>query len=256
MVQNTGMDLIVLGSGTSAPSPRRRAAGYLLRAGDEHWLFDMGLGTLHRLLEAGVGWDQIDRIFFTHAHVDHHLEIIHLLFHNNTFDDPRRRDLHLYGSAPMLAFLDRLRELYGKWVRPASYRLVCHEVGEKPVAIGDFTLRARRVAHIESSLAYRIESPDGRSLVYSGDTDRCAALVDLARGADLLLIESSTPNENKVSGHLTPRLAGAVGTAAGVRRLLLTHFYPACESVDLEAECRESWQGELLLAEDLMKVQI
>ncbi|MBI4162017.1 MAG: MBL fold metallo-hydrolase [Acidobacteria bacterium] len=250
------MRLTVLGSGTSSPSVERRAAGYLLEAGRERWLFDMGLGTLHRLLEAGVGWDRIDRIFFSHAHVDHHLEIVHLLFDNNNFAQPRTRNLHVYGSRPFLEFFRSLREVYGKWVEPAAYRLQCHEVGETEMGIAGFRVAGRPVAHIPSSVAYRVESPEGKAFVYSGDTDFCAAIVDLARGADLLLIECSTPNAAKVAGHLTPRLAGEVGARAGVRRLVLTHFYPACEKADVEAECREAYSGEILLARDLLRLEI
>jgi ribonuclease BN (tRNA processing enzyme) len=250
------MKLTVLGSGTSSPSLERRSAGYLLQAGPETWIFDMGLGSLHRLLEAGVGWDRIDRIFFTHAHVDHHLEVVHLLFHYNHFAAPRTRDLHVYGSGPFLEFFERVRELYGQWIEPSSYRLHCIEVGGQPHRIGGFTLSGHRVAHIPSSVAYRVESPRGRVFVYSGDTDSCASMVGAARDADLLLIEASTPNEQKIAGHLTPRLAGEIGARAGVRRLLLTHFYPPCGTVNLEAECRESFAGELMIASDLLEVEI
>jgi ribonuclease BN (tRNA processing enzyme) len=250
------MELTVLGSGTSSPSLERRSAGYLLRAGKEIWIFDMGLGTLHRLLEAGVGWDRIDRVFFTHTHVDHHLEVVHLLFHNNNFESPRTRDLQVYGSAAFLEFFERLRELYGQWVDPSAYRMHCLEMGVQHHRIGGFKVSGHPVAHIPSSVAYRVESPDGRVFVYSGDTDLCSSLVEAARDADLLLIEASTPNRQKVAGHLTPRLAGEVGARAGVRRLMLTHFYPPIEAIDLEAECRETYQGELLIAKDLLSVRI
>lgn len=250
------MKLTVLGSGTSSPSLARGSAGYLLQAGQENWLFDTGLGTLHRLLEAGVGWDRIDRIFFTHAHVDHHLEIIHLLFQNNNFQSPRTRDLYLYGSEAFFDFFGKVQDLYGKWIRPSAYGLICHAMNRDEIQIGQFRVRAGAVDHIPSSLAYRVESPEGRVLVYSGDTDYCASLIDLARGADLLLIEASTPNAEKIPGHLTPRLAGEVGEKAEVRRIMLTHFYPCGEQIDRVAECRGSYSGEILLAEDLFQIEI
>ena len=57
--------------------------------------------------------------------------------------------------------------------------------------------------------------------------------MDLARGADLLVLEAANPF--KVPGHLTPAEAGRLAAQAGVARLLLTHFYPPCDAVDVVA---------------------
>jgi ribonuclease BN (tRNA processing enzyme) len=35
---------------------------------------------------------------------------------------------------------------------------------------------------------------------------------------------------------------------------MLTHFYPACDEADVEAECRQTYQGPLTLARDLMRI--
>src|SRR5436309_10942381 len=65
------MELIVLGSGTAAPSLRRAPPGYLLRIGADRVVLDTGPGTLRRLLEAGVTHDQVTHLFYTHNHLDH-----------------------------------------------------------------------------------------------------------------------------------------------------------------------------------------
>jgi len=59
-----------------------------------------------------------------------------------------------------------------------------------------------------------------------------------------------------VEGHLTPSLAGRMAHLAGVKRLVLTHFYPECLKTDIAAQCRRTWHGELTLAEDLLQIQI
>ena len=43
---------------------------------------------------------------------------------------------------------------------------------------------------------------------------------------------------------------------AGAKRLVLTHFYPECDGVDIETQCRKTWQGPLTLAEDLMVIKL
>ena len=57
-----------------------------------------------------------------------------------------------------------------------------------------------------------------------------------------------------MKGHLTPSLAGKIATMANVRKLLLTHFYPECDEVDIAKECRKTYSGELILAENFMTV--
>jgi ribonuclease BN (tRNA processing enzyme) len=107
--------------------------------------------------------------------------------------------------------------------------------------------------HTEGSLAYRVEA-DGRSLVYSGDTDESDSLVDLARGADLLVLEAANPV--KVPGHLTPAEAGRLAARAGAARLLLNHFYPPCDAVDVVALAAGEFAGEVIRAEDGLSLTV
>jgi ribonuclease Z len=68
----------------------------------------------------------------------------------------------------------------------------------------------------------------GRKLVYSGDTRPCAATIEMARGANLLVHEATFGEEEKdrakETGHATAREAAEVARMAGVRRLVLTHL--------------------------------
>jgi ribonuclease BN (tRNA processing enzyme) len=75
----------------------------------------------------------------------------------------------------------------------------------------------------------------GRSLVYTGDTGPSPAVVELARGADVLLAEAAYAEGPGLPPglHLTGRQAGEHAAAAGVGRLLVTHV-PAW--VDAEAQ--------------------
>jgi ribonuclease BN (tRNA processing enzyme) len=80
--------------------------------------------------------------------------------------------------------------------------------------------------------------------------------VELAEGADLLVLECSFPEGAPAEGHMTPGQAAAVAEKAGARRLLLTHFYPAAAASDLMTPARKRYGGDILLARDGMKVEV
>ncbi len=79
---------------------------------------------------------------------------------------------------------------------------------------------------------------------------------ELGRDADLLIADCSMPDEAKIEGHLTPGLAGELAAAGGVKLLVLSHFYPACDGVDVVAQCRRHYAGPIVCAEDLMRIDL
>ena len=154
-------------------------------------------------------------------------------------------------------FYEKLRRAYGHWIELAPGLLNIAELDNKDrghLDCGLFDVDSLPMDHTETSLGFRITNRQGRSVVYSGDTDVCENLVTLARDADVLICESALPDELKVPGHLTPSLAGRIATQAGVGKLILTHFYPECNAVDVAEQCRKTYPGPLVLAEDLLEV--
>lgn len=250
----------ILGSGTCVPSLERSSCSVLIESGGEKLLFDSGPGTMRRLLRVGVEIFDISFIFYSHFHPDHSGELVPFLFATKYPDAARRRrPLTISAGRGLRAFYKGLKSVYGKWVEPAPGLLVLDELdidGSDLREYDAFTVESAPMAHNDESLAYRITGADGVSVVYSGDTDYCEELVHLARGADLLICESSFPDDRKVKGHLTPSMAGEIATRAGVRKLVLTHFYPECDLVDIEKECRKTFEGPLVSAEDLMHVSV
>jgi ribonuclease BN (tRNA processing enzyme) len=250
----------ILGSGTCVPSLKRSSAAALVRTGESRILLDAGPGTMRRLIEADCSVFDVSHMFITHFHLDHTGELAPFLF-SNKYPGPssRRRPLTLLGGPGFADFFQRLVKVYGEWITfpPEKVQLIEVDPGEAGErAFGDFFLSWSPVAHSPESLAYRIRDVAGKSVVYSGDTDECEALKRLAKGADLLICESALPDTLKVPGHLSPSLAGGIAADARVGKLVLTHFYPECDSVDLAAECRRTYDGPLILAEDLMKIEL
>jgi ribonuclease BN (tRNA processing enzyme) len=91
---------------------------------------------------------------------------------------------------------------------------------------------------------------DGERIVYTGDTAFEPGLAEWATGCDILLAECSLPAEMAVATHLTPQECGALARLAAPRRLVLTHFYPPVEQVDIAGIVGETFAGDVVLAED------
>ena len=120
--------------------------------------------------------------------------------------------------------------------------------------IGGITIRTNPILHsiTTKSIAYRIEHKN-KVLVYTGDTDYCNKVVEVARNADALLIECSFPDNKKRCAHLTPSLAGKIAKQAKVKQVILTHFYPEVLKTDIKKQCCKEFKGVIILAEDKMK---
>ncbi|MBW1734094.1 MAG: MBL fold metallo-hydrolase [Deltaproteobacteria bacterium] len=252
------MDLIILGSGTAIPLGDRGSPGLVMLIEKAPVLFDMGPGTLRQLMRVGVDYEKIERIFLTHFHPDHTADLIHFLFASrNPGVLKRRRPFVVAGPVGVTDLVSALDKAYHGWLSLPPRIMEIEEV--RPGGIrdyGSFIVTAAPTQHSMNSLAYRVEDSFGRTVVYSGDTGFCEEVVDLARGAHLLILECSFPDGAEVQGHLTPSLAGRIATLAGVKRLVLTHFYPQCLQSDIVSQCRKSYGGELILGRDLLRIGV
>ena len=248
--------LTVIGSGTCVPSARRGSPGLLIQTHERSFLVDCGPGTMGRLAKLGIGPEHIDALFQTHLHPDHVSDLVAFLFANNYGQPPRTADLNIIGAPGLGGFIGKLQGVYGNWLEAKNYKLQIVEPAGEPIEFLGIEVHTSEVKHDKSSLAYRLRDKQGRSIVVSGDTDYCQELVDLARGADLLVLECSHPDALKVEGHLSPRYAGRVAREAECDKLVLTHFYPPCDSADILGECRREFSGEIFLAEDFWEYSL
>src|SRR3954463_12225726 len=65
------MELIVLGSGTANPHPKRSSAGFWLATGSGTLMLDFSASALHRLAQESLDWANIDAVWISHFHLDH-----------------------------------------------------------------------------------------------------------------------------------------------------------------------------------------
>jgi ribonuclease BN (tRNA processing enzyme) len=253
------MELIVLGCSGSGPSAASPASGYLVRAGGAAVVLDLGNGAFGALQRHLDPFD-LDAVAFSHLHPDHCADFtalaVHRRYHPRKPYDPAARPLpvHAPAEAP-----ERFAMAYAPSAQERAETDLTDVFAFHPVtdgtsaAVGDVRLDARAVDHLCEAYALRVEHA-GRSLVYSGDTGPCDALVELAEGADALLCEATWPHtglwdEPPPGVHLSGRQAGEHAAKAGVGRLLITHVAAWYDREAILAEARAAFDGPVELVE-------
>jgi ribonuclease BN (tRNA processing enzyme) len=212
--------LTVLGCAGSAPGPSSPASCYLVQHDGFSLLLDLGNGSFGAL-QAVMDPADVDAVYLSHLHADHCLDAAPFVVWHRYSGRSDGRAVPLY--APVGADR-RLATAYDPDGGPIDDVFDITPVGPGDWTVGPFQVTTVRTAHPVECYAVRL-SAGGRSLVYTGDTGPSPAVVELARGADLLLAEAAYAEcpDLPPGLHLTGRQAGEHAAAAGVGRLLVTH---------------------------------
>lgn len=284
--RDLGTRLVLLGT-KGGPRPRRGTAGpsQVILVGDRPVLIDCGEGVVQRLLEARIDPGMVRDVLITHHHCDHNVALGNVLMANWTSGGAQ--PIRVAGPPPLETMVGHLlaANAYDIDTRVADEGRVdlrelvtCREVVAAGVIHADEGLRitVALVDHppVEPALAYRIDTPDG-SVVVSGDTAPCEAVVALARGADVLVHEvihtqslssGRHPRANTrwddLHAHLTRshtpvEEVGRIAARADVGALVLSHLVPSTASLPDAAwtdPVRKSYRGPVIVGRDLMEI--
>jgi ribonuclease Z len=172
------------------------------------------------------GQEYVDRL--RHASATHRAVEVreHPVHGDGVVDECPRFSLHAMA-------LDHRVETYGwRLAEPPGRRMLPEALSSRGVHgpdVGRLQREGRLVTDRGTVLLEEVSTPrPGQSFAFVMDTRRCDAAVDLARGADLLVCESTyLSSEAELAAaysHLTAAEAGQIAAEAGARRLVLTHF--------------------------------
>jgi ribonuclease BN (tRNA processing enzyme) len=244
------LTLVTVGTGTVAPSATRTGPAHWVERGDVRLLMDCGAGTIHRLAQFDLRWEKVSHVALTHFHPDHFGELPALLFalrHATKRVEP----LVILGPAGTVRLLKGLADGFGDWLLDPGYPIGILDVqaGEPFPLSPEVMLEVHPTPHTPESVALSVTAPEGR-IVYTGDTGPSDELVSWAAGCDLLLAECSVPDDQPITGHLTPQAVGRLAAGVGPGRLVLTHLYPTTEALDVGALVGGHFTGPVALAAD------
>jgi ribonuclease BN (tRNA processing enzyme) len=285
------MRLILLGTGTPAPSLERQSSGYLIEVDGDTILFDHGPGAHHRLLECGRKATDITHVLFSHLHYDHFLDYPRLVLQRWDQGAGRIPELNVYGPPPIARLTEQLFgedgvfgpdiaarvghessldvfRLRGGTVPRAWPAPRVTEIHAGSVIEGrGWTIRIGHAEHVQpylECLAFRIDTPNA-SLCYSGDSSPCPSLLELARGADVLIQMNHSFSGMEPSAAFRAACGHHRGNAemardAGVKTLVLTHVPPDLDvpgTIErMTDEIRQIFDGDVVWGKDLLELSI
>ena len=259
----TGMHAVLTGVGARFSVRDEGGSGVLVIVDGEALQFDIGPMTVQRMAKAGFNPSAVGRLFISHLHMDHisafpeYLSLSHMFGGEVNVYGPRGAKAMVSGAEAFLEFdFDAMERAGGRKLHVVVTEL---EQGQVVLETQDYTVSAVRTPHLDiegpHSFAYRVQSRYG-SIVISGDTAPSLNVLELAKGADLLIHEvfqdpSSIVGEPAFErldpdtqallkrgpdrladglrhqpptfGHSVPAEVGKLAAEAGVAKLVLTH---------------------------------
>jgi ribonuclease BN (tRNA processing enzyme) len=247
------MRLTIVGSGDAFGSGGRFNTCFLLETAKARLLVDCGASSLIALNAHGIDPNGIDGIVLSHLHGDHFGAIPFLLL-DAQFLGRRKRPLLIAGPPGTRARLDAALEVFfprssaNKWQFHWSVMEI--ELGQRTDVLGH-TVTTAEVLHYSGAPSTALRLSDGASLfAYSGDTEWVDALVSVADGADLFIVECYGYS-GRVTGHLSWEIIKARLPDLRARRIMLTHMSPS-----MLARVDEAKAAGVLVAEDGLVMEI
>lgn len=281
----------VLGSGTPTPTPERFGSAFAIEVAGQTLMVDCGPAATAKLVRSGLWPTHVSELFLTHHHFDHNVDLPCFLLTRWDQSIGAEPPLRVHGPQPTSWVVDRLigpdgafhHDWQARVNAPVSQRVYVNRGGTLPrptpsvdtheLVAGDtvtgdgWTMRTGHAQHVQpwlDSIAYRLETARG-SIVFTGDTEPCPEIVELARDADLLFCmcwaEQSEMDEcGEAPGQCGTRGAARIAEQAGVERLVLVHTGPHVSQGPNKQSAAEEvaadFGGEVVFADELMRVDL
>jgi ribonuclease BN (tRNA processing enzyme) len=282
--KRTRLILLGTGGGPRIVAPGRSKPASLLIINGVPYVIDCGEGVAHQVVLAGVPLNTLRHVFITHHHSDHDLDYGNLIY--DGWAAGLRTPVTAYGPPPIKAMTAAYWELNKFDIetriadegRPDLRKLVAVREFDQPGLVmqnEDVRVSAAQVRHppIKQAYAYRFDAAD-RSIVLSGDTTFSPELIELSRGADVLVHEvmhlgglenllkrvpnAATLREHLLASHTVTEDVGKVAAAAGVKTVVLTHLVPSDDSSitdEMWTEgVRKHFGGQVIVGRDLLEI--
>lgn len=247
------MRLTVLGSGDAFGSGGRFNTSFLIETAASKLLLDCGASTLVAFKARGLDPSLIDGVVLSHLHGDHFAGLPFLLLDAQHLAR-RERPLVIAGPPGAKARLDAALDALFPNAREGPWRFDWHVIelalGEPHRLLGT-TITTAEVVHQSGAPSTAIRISDGNAaLAYSGDTEWTDALISVADGADLFIVECYN-YDWQVTGHMAWTTLRRKLALLRAKSIMITHMNPT-----MLARTAEAQAAGVLVAQDGMQLDI
>lgn len=250
------MQFTIQGSCDFNPDFPLATAGYTVQTTSATIKLDFGRGNLVNLAAGGIDWRTLDAICVSHIHPDHIADLFQYFQAYELEQQAKRiaKEVVLYGPRGFADYFDHFRRVISA---PWPVIPMVQEVFDEQFAIGDVQVSTAPMRHHADDVAYRLEA-DGATVVYTGDTGPNDQLAEIARDVDVLVVECYfTNNDPLAEFHMRPTDIAAVARAARVKKVILTHMAgDQAGRTQRAQELQKEFRGEVVIAQDLMSIEI
>ncbi len=283
------MRITALGTGMPNQTKAAVSISFLVELGNgDKFLFDIGMGSMGNLFSLRPDFAKLDKVFFSHLHVDHVGDFMGL--HIGSWLSGRYEPLRIFGptgSTPEMgtkAFVENMKAAY-EWDLQGRAGALPDDGAKLEVTEFDYmqenvvvyeengvVIRSWPAIHsLDGSVSYSLEW-SGLKYVFGGDTYPNSWYVKYAEGADVASHEAFLPPDllatyfgwdltqaTYVSTrvHTEPPAFGKVMDAVKPRHALGYHSVLSPENYQAILEgIRTTYDGDLTLARDLTVVNV
>lgn len=271
---SSSIKVTLLGTGSPIISQSRYSATTLVEAGGEKLLFDAGRGVNLRLNAIDIKPGEINKQFLTHLHSDHLVGLPDLFLTGVLASQGmRKKPFKVWGPKGTKQMMSNLKESFKADLqsRSGTVTIEAHDIKQGVVfEKNDVKVTAFLVDHksIKPAFGYRVDYK-GHSVTISGDTTYSPNLIDFAKGTDVLIhevafarsedLKKSKALRSILSIHTTPKEAGKVFSQVKPGLAVYSHIVllgGVSEEADLVGRTKETYEGKVVVGEDLTTIEI
>jgi ribonuclease BN (tRNA processing enzyme) len=222
------MRLTIIGCGDAFGSGGRFNTCFMIEGRERKLLLDCGASTPVALKVRNVDLNSIDGIVLSHLHGDHFGALPFFMLESQ-FHLRRDKPLTVVGPPGTRERVAAAMEVFFPRSSKNAWRFP-FKIGEITPGVPDeilgFAVRTAEVIHQSGapSTAVRL-TEGGKTLAYSGDTEWTDALIPIADGADLFIVECYDYDRNP-PGHTSFATLKEKRAALRAKRIMVTHMNP------------------------------
>jgi len=247
------MKVTIVGSGDAFGSGGRFNTCFMIETSGRSLLLDFGASSLVALRAHGIDPNTVEGIMLSHLHGDHFGGLPFLLL-DGQFYSRRTQPLVIAGPPGARDRIKALLEVFFPRSTRTPWRFPWEVIEIAPGVPGEvlgLKITTAEVIHPSGAPSTAVRLADGRSvLAYSGDTEWTDALIPIADGADLFIIECYE-HARVVAGHISWSILKARLADLKARRIMITHMNPS-----MLARTEEATSLGLLVAEDGLVLEV